>query len=238
MHFSTAWHYLKIFARWTMIALLAASVFRLILWLGFYSKKATLSLDLLAAFVSGLRFDLLVYGFFWLPFLFAIWLLCFFKKTDWLYNFGRSYWMIAQTYFILFILAEIFFVAARGHRLNSQFANLQPSELFPVAFQNENPFLLLFVLAATTIAIIWVYRKLLNIQPQNWVPQRDLSGIRQLALVILSFLIAGLAARGTVRAHHLRYEDALVSENPQINQIPLNPVWSQDKDMSFEVSHD
>ncbi len=221
-----------------MGALVIASLFRFTLWLGFYSTEAPVGKELLQAFFAGFRFDLLIFGFFWLGFLVLIWGLAATKRSGFVPTLSRLYWMAIQTLMLMYSLSEIYFVAATGHRINAQFSKMQPAEIFPVAFAKQNAFLLLLISLAQVLLAIWLYRKLLRLPELKTEDQFAGSRWQRACWVLCSFLMAGLAARGTLTAHHLRYEDSLVSENSQINQIPLNPLWSQDKPIVFEVNRD
>lgn len=47
--------------------------------------------------------------------------------------------------------------------------------------------------------------------------------------VLLPAVLIALAARGTISAHHLRYEDSQVSFTEAINEMALNAPWCFDK---------
>lgn len=183
--------------------------------------------DILFGFWMGLRFDVLVLGFLWIPFTLLIW-----GSSLWFSP--RRYFYIFKTYWAILILVifnltwfDFFWMAENSTRLNSSFRFLMSMDVLEAGWLQGGQgksLLVTFLLAVTCVGLLGYLRGLV-LQKTFETPRH----LKSMGRFLLTLLLVALAARGTITAHHLELAHAQISDDPLLNQLPLNAMWNMDK---------
>lgn len=226
INFEIAW---QAFVQWTKASLFMAiglTLFRLVVYMTCFQHRTGFSGEVIQAFFAGIRFDLLILGFFWIPAWFWLWAMAVSKKPNWIFQPLRFYWSMSWLLYFLFQLCDLFFTAAHGYRLNKESSQIDVGQMVLHGWQELGSLRAIFAVVALAIVYVAVFRRMVKLTE---LPAKE-TGKAQIAFkMIFSLLAVALAARGTVTAHHLNIEHAIVSSSNEINQISLNPVWNSDK---------
>jgi hypothetical protein len=231
---SEAFQVLRTLLMPTLLILLWMSILRLLLFGAVYSGIIGFHPDLPKAMLVGVRFDLLILGFFWIPVVLFTWLVAIMTDPRKLFGFWKIYFAFIVLLIFDLSWTDLFWASVHLTRLNSEFFH----STFRVVLETGWNVLgvtrgLVFTSAMAFSAfgmILSIYWQQLPKDKPNPIRQRVESPPLIFFLQLIgSFLLVGLAARGTLTAHHLNIEHAQVSENPAVNQIPLNPIWNMDK---------
>lgn len=221
-----AFQVLKLFLKPTLWALVWMTGLRILLWAFVYFHWVGLQGDLPWAFWAGFRFDLLVLGFFWIPIVTLTWFSALFLTPQKIFRFVKAYFFFVLLGTAVLSWFDFFWTSMKGTRLNAGFLKADWLEVLSRGWEQLGPRSALSISAlvfSSTAFLLFLIARI------DWLKPRGTSTLTQLAWQVLGslFLVAS-AARGTWTAHHLNIEHALVSENPQVNQLPLNAVWNLD----------
>ena len=180
---------------------------------------------LLKAFLIGFRFDLLVVGFALVPvaILGFVWFMADFSRP-WFVLFCKIYFSVCWFLILLSSAISLPHYLLEGHHYR------WGSTLYGLSFDLITTALLslicLFMLASV-LKTIWKhfeypYPYLL----ETWkVPAPVEISVR----LLIPILIVGMAARGSLGAHHLEKEDSSVSPWDNVNELALNSIWCINK---------
>jgi hypothetical protein len=227
MRGSEALQLLKSLLKPTLLILLWMTVLRLLLYAAVYEPKIGMHPDLAAAFFAGFRFDLLVLGFAWIPIVVFTWLWALAMPP-------RKLLLVWKLYLVICILAvfdfswlDFFWTAVAGARINHEFFTSDSKQVLDEGWKilgAGRAWIVTLGMGLSSLGlVIYVYD--LKLKKSYSIPSRA----KVICMAIASVFLVALAARGTWTAHHLNIEHAQVSENPIVNQIPLNPIWNLDK---------
>lgn len=187
-------------------------------------------MNIIAAFVTGVRFDALVWGFFLIPVVLLSQLSIFVPRT-WTQLVGliRFYLMCVWTLVAAALLVDEFFFAF--HHRHWTWTDLQAGDFsfLTEASQRWGGLTLSLLLAIRVLVGIGGVRGFFQWQASSEMESGSLSWDKRLGLWVWPLLLVALAARGTVTAHHLGMEHSEVSAHPWVNQLSLNVVWAFDK---------
>lgn len=183
------------------------------------------------AFLMGLRFDILVAGF-WL----IVPVLTGTAKALARFHIPRwplllkAYVSVMWLFFILVHGADQLFFAARLRHLSIYDLERGDLSFVNVAFEHlgGTTFVLLggVVFFAGLLGLRWIWESF----PAKSSPVLIREGLVMLGLrVFVPILLTSLAARGTVTPHHLDQRHSEISENRVLNSWVLNSVWAFDK---------
>lgn len=189
--------------------------------------------EVFLAFFTGLRFDILVYGFLLIPALIFWWLIT--LSIQWKpWAVALTHWWFRLTWLAVCLLQVVDFMQfhTNGVRIRAvEFESLFGGWLSQIWPQVS---LIPFLVFTAVAAIIWTLGAwvLRQVELGDW--KDEYSPIRGGAKEILWRLIwplfvVGLMARGTLEEHHLRYEHSLISNDTRLNEMALNPMWTLDK---------
>ncbi|MGE5086446.1 MAG: hypothetical protein ACM3MG_09120 [Bacillota bacterium] len=200
---------------------------------GFAKVEETSLVEVLQAFLVGARFDILVFGFLFIPVIFVLLAQAFSEKwPKWMYLVYKTYFGLVWILISLFTYADFFFYALHGKRM--RFAEYS-SWNFETLWEQWHtlPVNQTAIYTVITIVLLVLAHMLIrSLDFGNWKDEYSPHPARrgEVALrIILPILIIFLMARGTVEPHHLALEHAQISNNDALNEMGLNAVWCFDK---------
>lgn len=186
--------------------------------------------DIVWAFLTGIRFDLLILGYFMIPVTLLLlacgWLRTWPRKVTWVV---RGWLAIAWTAFVGLSSVDLVFFATHARHISivDGFAAWQVlGENWP-AWGKQTAFLTGgILLCAWIIGARAVLSEPFPAFSANGLTER--AWRRVLRTLGPVFLVA-LAARGTVTAHHLEKQHSEISSVASVNQLAVNSLWAFDK---------
>lgn len=208
------------------------SLFRFLVGWGFprfFAEAARF--EMLAAFGTGVRFDLLILGFLAIPLVLLALLFrgsAFHPKVFW--KICSVYGLSAWTLISGLSLVDFLFFSQAGRRMtwvDWQSGRLTAEVHRALRLLNTE----LLILCGLIFVLAWVgggreiFRAFSN--------RGALAALERKTFwrgwIVLTFLVA-LAARGTVTAHHLEWRHAeRISALRSVQELALNPAWTWDK---------
>lgn len=222
-----AFNGLKLFAKLTLAILGWLSFFRLVLFTFVLNQNKFPLAETLLAFWMGFRFDLLVLGFLWIPFVFIVWLTPLRWSPKKLLPYFKFYWLVQI--FLMFNLSwmDIFWTGQFHSRLNDSFKFPESMADLSLAWEKMGYFDSILSTALMGVATVFLLHYLVNLELKKTFETP--SHQKTLVRVLLSLLFVAFAARGTLTPHHLELAHAQISNDPLLNQLPLNAMWNMDK---------
>lgn len=189
--------------------------------------------EVFMSFFTGFRFDLLIYGFLLIPML-LLWI--FFALTV---TWGElstliTRWYFRSTWAFIGFLQVFDFMQfhVNGVRIREQqFQSLFGGWIFEIwpSVSMVPFFVFLIVVLIVFFLGLWVIEQ---VQIGDWKDEYSplKGGWGEISWRLFwPLLIVALMARGTLEAHHLRYEHSLISNDTRLNEMALNPMWTMDK---------
>ena len=219
---------------WVLLVglVLPYSLFRIYLYINLYLVNHSFNFfDLIQMLWMGLRFDLCVTSFLFIPIYFISLGLLFFDFT-WIVKMlkviGNSF--IALVYvsvFGIYFLNLPFFIKNTRFGIpfwmrSEDYQSLWDLTIYP-SYWSFN-YLSEFQFTHVILVILFSVLMSLTVIP---LPQ---TRFKKRGWVFISYLLVIiLLARGKLGQHHLRYEDSLFSKYKLVNELALNPLWVIDK---------
>lgn len=228
----------KVFIRLGILALAMIffmTLFRMNLYFlsVFHATAEVNFVEVLQSFVAGFRFDLLIFGFLFIPLYFVLLLQACFEKWP------RSMFAAYKIYFVgvWFLICalsfiDFFYFARHGSHMRYQdYMAWTPETLFEqAAVLQRNQVLIYSIITVLLFSLGYMLTKSLRFGEWKDEYSPQLGSKMEVALrIVIPLLIIFLAARGTVEPHHLALEHSEVSSNKAINEMALNAVWCFDK---------
>lgn len=225
-----------LFLSWTIKVVALMSLQR-IMMVGFFTDSTyhQLSLSNLSLFFDllfqGFRFDLLVWGFFWIPIFVLFWptFLLFSKSkfyVRWAFEFIRFYFGLIVSFVAVLSILDFDFFSRNLERITYFDWRLQGTNIsWNQPMLSFGAFTVIGYLAILFLVFFFEVDK-------SKAKQSKISSFferRMYLFCLLQFLLIALAARGTLTPHHLNIEHSLVSADPVLNELVLNSVWNWDK---------
>lgn len=190
-------------------------------------------IEIVYAFVAGLRFDLLVFGFIMIPVYLSLMVQALAMKWPrWLLTGFKFYFGAIWLVICLLSCADFFFFARHGRRM--RFADYRQwtfEDFFEQTKALQANQTLVF-LTITILLLILGYMLIRGLKFGEWKDEYSPQPGSQLEIfwrVLFPVFLVALAARGTLEPHHLEYSHSLISNNTVINEMALNAVWCFDK---------
>lgn len=199
----------------------------------FHATPEAVFVEVAQSFMAGFRFDLLVFGFLFIPIYFIVVTQAFLQRwpakmfnTYKLY-FGGVWFLICALSFI-----DFFHFSRYGARMRF------------VDYMSWNPDVFIFQAKAMPPHQVWIfciitimlfglgYLLTAGIKFGDWKDEYSPQAGTKLEVtlrLLLPLLLIALAARGTIEPHHLSLEHSEVSSHKAINEMALNAVWCFDK---------
>ena len=177
------------------------------------------------AFFVGLRFDLLVLGFVFIPVVLVgpLWFLWGGSET----SFGKLLKVYLSVIWVIIIISSA--VSLPHYLLDGRHFRWSDSIYAPaldVTSMTLVALIFLFMMASI-LKSLWKY---FEISFPRILKTTQLPAFLEVILRILApILLVILAARGSVGPHHLEKEDAQISAWENVNELSLNSVWSINK---------
>ncbi len=186
---------------------------------------------------AGLRFDLLVMGFVYLP----IYFMCWFLHEKWQAMYLNFFWFVI----VLMNFTNLhFFLKNNGHRHWIDHKAMTYFDDMSYWWKHES--------RLTSVLLIFIYILIFSIgrrsiidhllpekknlgvdldaTPEEDDPRRRFEApIRNAAKALWPLFLVAFMARGSFTQHHLRREDSFVTQSSALNEIVLNPIWTLDK---------
>jgi hypothetical protein len=224
---SDAFQLLKVLLKPTLLILGWMSILRLLLFIAVFYPEVGMHADLPAAFLMGLRFDLLVLGFLWIPIVVLTWVWTIALPPRKLLMFWKIYLVLAVLAIFDLSWMDFFWTAVSRTRLNHESFSADTRLILDQGWKllgESKPWIATIAMGLSSLGLVLVIYEVKFKNSYSATPKAKLA-----LQVAVSILLVGLAARGTWTPHHLALEHAQVSSNPMINQLPLNPLWNLDK---------
>lgn len=228
----------KVFFKLGMLAaalILFMSLFRLNLYFlsVFHATPDAVFVEVAQSFLTGFRFDLLVFGFLFIPLYFLILFQTFLEKwPQWMFFLYKSYFVVAWFLICSLSFVDYFHFARHGSRMRFEdYLNWNPDVLAAQAQSLQpNQVWIFLVISVLLFVLGFMLTKSLNFG--DWKDEYSPLGggkVEILWRVVVPVLLIALAARGTIEPHHLAFEHSQVSSFSPINEMSLNAVWCFDK---------
>ncbi len=228
----------KVFSKLFLLAgslVFFMTLFRLNLYLliVFGATRHASFINVLESLWVGFRFDLLVFGFLFIPLFFVVIFQGIAEKWPrFMFVVYKTYFLACWTWVCILTYFDFFHFSQHGKRMRyidyssvswgrflDQFSSLasQTSWIFTIV---------------TGLLVILGFSMTKSINFGGWKdefsPEKPFK-FEGVLRVLLPLLIISFAARGTIEEHHLRREHSEVSEFKEINEMALNAVWCFDK---------
>ncbi len=218
---------LKLFGKLTLAILGWLSFFRLLLYIFVLNQNKFPLMETLVGFWMGFRFDLLVLGFLWIPFIFFVWLAPLKWSPRKLLPFFKIYWLLQILLIFNLSWMDIFWTEEFNVRLNDSFKLPDSFEVLGFGWEKLGFFDSIFVtfLMVFSTAFLLHFLVKLDLKKTFHTPSARQTILRAIA----SLLLVAFSARGTLTPHHLELAHAQISNDPLLNQLPLNAMWNMDK---------
>jgi hypothetical protein len=228
----------KVFLKFSMLAvsmIVFMSLFRMNLYfLSVFHATPDVSFDeVVQAFLMGARFDILVFGFIFIPLYIALIIQAIMQKWP------TGMFILYKTYFtaIWFLICsstfmDFMFFVKHGSRMRfSDYSSMDFDALFEQFKLLPNN--QIWVFSIITIMLLTLGLMLIRgIKFGNWKDEYSPQGGSAFEAgwrLIAPLFVVILAARGTVEPHHLSLEHSQISNAKAINEMVLNPIWCFDK---------
>ena len=190
-------------------------------------------LEIFLSFIAGLRFDLLILGFIFIPVAVGLLFQSYFLLwARGLLLFYKIYFFLIWTVICVLNFLDFSFFISQKKRMRFEDYSLvnwdwmQQHIFAPPALERIVFFVLILVLLLIGLGMVS------NIKFGNWKDQvsPDVGTRREVFFrILLPLLGVALAARGTVEEKHLNIEHSQVSTEQSLNEMALNPIWCFDK---------
>ncbi|MEZ0392990.1 MAG: hypothetical protein ACAH59_12290 [Pseudobdellovibrionaceae bacterium] len=223
---SEAFQVLKAHLKPTLLILLWMTGLRLLLFVALFYHQIGFHPDLPAALWAGFRFDLLIMGFFWIPIVLLTWAVCLIMPPRYLFFFWKLYFVVGILIIFDFSWMDFFWTAVTNRRLDSHFFNADLKFILDQGWHlvgETKAWIVTLAMGFSSLGLVLAIYGL-KLEKNYNLPSKTKLAVE----FFLSFFLVASAARGTWTAHHLRGEDALVSTDAILNQLPLNPLWNLD----------
>ncbi|MBO9665692.1 MAG: hypothetical protein J7501_02635 [Bdellovibrio sp.] len=189
--------------------------------------------EVIQAFVAGVRFDILVFGFLLIPIYFLLLIQAISERWPrGMFYFYKTYFALVWLIVCALSYVDFFFYSHHGSRMRFQeYSSWTPEftkELMGTLQMNQ---VLIFTII-TLVLLALGFMAIRGLKFGDWKDEYspNQGGKMEVALrIVLPLLLITLAARGTVEPHHLALEHSEVSNNKALNEMGLNAVWCFDK---------
>ncbi|WP_295898736.1 hypothetical protein [uncultured Bdellovibrio sp.] len=228
----------KVFIKLGILALamiLFMTLFRLNLYFlsVFHATPDAVFTEIAQSFIAGFRFDLLIFGFLFIPLYFVVIFQAFTERWP------RSMFAAYKVYFVgvWFLICSLTFIdyfhfARHGVRMRfNDYMAWTPDVLFEQARGlQQNQVWIFCIITVMLFSLGYMLTK--SIKFGEWKDEYSPlpgSKLETVLRILLPLIVIVLAARGTVEPHHLALEHSEVSTIKAINEMALNAVWCFDK---------
>lgn len=216
------------------IMLLFMSLFRLnFYWLTDIRGPGVEIMELISAFTAGLRFDLLVLGFLFIPVYFSLMLQAYFERWPRsVFRVYKFYFLIGWLLICVLTYIDFFYFAKSGERMRfNQYMSWTP-DIFMEQFESLSSQQSWTFTAIVILLFYLGYSLIKHLKFGQWKDEFSPhygSRLEMIWRILLPLIMVAFAARGTITPHHLALEHSVVSSNSTINEMALNAVWCFDK---------
>ena len=222
-------------AKLSLLLLLYMSLLRLNFYflVIFHSTSGLNVSEVLLSLLTGIRFDLMVYGFLFIPIYFLILIQTISERwPKFWFSFYKFYF--AATWLLVCVLTyvDFFHFTLKQKRMRFQDYLDWNFDIFYsqwMQIPNSQVYLFSALLAAL---LLFGISSAVSVKFGDWKDEyspHPAGRWEVLARLAVPILLIALAARGTVEAHHLELQHSIVSANTYINEMALNAVWCFDK---------
>lgn len=189
--------------------------------------------EIMESFLAGVRFDILIFGFLFIPIYFAVILQAVLEKwpTKLFYAY-KTYFGIAWISICALTFVDFFYFVHHGKRMRFEdYMGWSPEITFEQAKTLQiNQWIVFVVISAVLLVLGHMLIKSLKFGEwkDEYSPHPASRG-EVFIRILLPLILIVLAARGSVMAHHLALEHSEVSNSKELNEMALNAVWCFDK---------
>lgn len=199
----------------------------------FHATPNAVAVEIFQAFFAGIRFDLLIYGFVLIPIVLLLLVQAISEKwPGFMFIFYRIYFALVWLMICGLNFVDFFFFSRFGRHMRfADYERWTPESLMEQwhVLQPNQAWIYFSITALLLILGLMLVKALkFGIWKDEFSP--DSGNTFEISWrVVLPIVLVGLAARGTVEAHHLELAHSEVSDNTVINEMALNAVWCFDK---------
>lgn len=199
----------------------------------FHATPNAVPVEIFQSFLAGIRFDLLIFGFFMAPVYLLLMLQTFSEKWPrFMFGFYKAYFAVIWMAVCSLSFMDFFFFSRYGKRMRfADYTSWTPEQLMEQSQTLQpNQFWIFCVITVLLLCLGCMLVKSLRFG--EWKDEYSPTlGTRFEVFwrISLPLILVVLAARGTVEAHHLELAHSEVSDNTVINEMALNAVWCFDK---------
>lgn len=189
--------------------------------------------EIMQSFIAGIRFDILIFGFLFIPVYLVLMLQAFFEKWPPKgFFFYKTYIGLAWILICALTFVDFFYFAHHGKRMRYvEYSSWTPEVLLEQAKALQINQILVFTVISVVLLILG-HMLIKSLHFGEWKDEYSPHPARRgevLLRILLPLILIVLAARGTVTAHHLNLEHSEVSNSKELNEMALNAVWCFDK---------
>lgn len=189
--------------------------------------------EILQAFLAGVRFDVLIFGFLFIPIYFLLILQAVFEKwPKKLFYFYKTYFGLAWIVICALTFVDFFYFTKHGTRM--RFADYSDWSFATTYEQAQslqiNQWATFTIITVVLLVLGHMLIKSLKfgVWKDEYSPHPAYRG-EVLLRILVPLILIMLAARGSVMPHHLALEHSEVSDSKELNEMALNAVWCFDK---------
>lgn len=228
----------KVFFKLAILSLamvLFMTLFRLNLYFlsVFHATPNVDFIEVVHSFIAGVRFDILIFGFLFIPLYFLIMAQALTQKWPrGMFSFYKIYFGLSWFLICVMTFMDFFHFTRHGRRLrfegymNWNFDTLM--EQMKALQNNQTVIFCVITVLLFSLGYMLVQSLSFGEWKDEYSPQAG-SRFEIVWRIVLPLILIALAARGTVEPHHLALEHSEVSSNTAVNEMALNAPWCFDK---------
>ncbi len=195
---------------------------------GIFSKYSS---DLVASFVTGMRFDtqILCYSF---ALIFLLNFLLFIPKErlqKFIISFSKKYAIIILALLVFILLIDHQFYTYFQTHINILAYGFLEDDTTAVMASVWSDHPVIRLLLAIAFIVVVIYKVVTRIYNSNQTILKSLNPFVNVGLILLILTLFGLGVRGSVGIFPLQVDDSTVSENRFINSLTLNGLFTLEK---------
>lgn len=189
--------------------------------------------EIMQSFLAGVRFDILIFGFLFIPVYFFIMLQAVWEKwPQKLFLVYKTYFGFAWILICAVTFIDFFYFVHHGKRMRfAEYSAWTPEVTLEQAKALQINQIVVFTIISIVLLMLG-HMLIKSLKFGEWKDEYSPHPAKkgEMALrILLPLILIVLAARGTVTPHHLALEHSEVSNSKELNEMALNAVWCFDK---------
>lgn len=236
--FDSVEHFRKVFVSFYKMIVVFLMMLTLLRFMNYFLSREHFVeasvLQLCTVFLTGVRFDLLVMGFVFMPVMLVMILQTILKFwSEKMRHVYRTYWgtFWISTCFINFADLPFYFYQGRhvrgGEIFDFSFFPFILSQLGYTSILLVQGIIVFILLLGFKFIFAWALPKVA--QTVRLTPANPKDYLQALFKLLFPIFVVALCARGTLTPHHLEKQHSEITDNERLNELALNPLWAIDK---------